>query len=168
MDTRQVEPIVTARLRLEPLSVGYAPAMVTVLADPSLYEFTGGAAPTRGELEARYAAQTAGPADESEWWLNWVVLALTGGEPAGFVQATVKHDGAVLVADIAWVISTTHQGHGIASEATRAMVRWLQGHDVGRFTAHIHPAHHASMAVARHQSLHPTSTIIDGEIRWES
>ena len=42
-----------ARLTLEPLRVDHAPAMVEVLADPALYEFTGGRPPTLDELTAR-------------------------------------------------------------------------------------------------------------------
>ncbi|TFD23644.1 GNAT family N-acetyltransferase [Cryobacterium sp. TMS1-13-1] len=169
MPRTSIQPIETERLRLEPLAVEHAPAMGAVLSDSRLYEFTGGTAPTRAQLESRYAAQAAGRSDDgSEWWLNWIVVDRSTGDPTGFVQATVRHDDGALVADIAWVISTRYQGHGIASEATRAMVDWLTGHKVARFTAHIHPDHQASSAVARKQGLHPTDTHVDGERRWES
>ena len=51
----KAEPVTTERLRLEPLSVDHAAPMVAVLADPSLYEFTGGSAPGLTELPDRYA-----------------------------------------------------------------------------------------------------------------
>jgi hypothetical protein len=35
-----------------------------------------------------------------------------------------------------------------------------------RFTAHIHPDHVASIGVARTLGLSPTSTVVDGEVRW--
>jgi RimJ/RimL family protein N-acetyltransferase len=143
--------------------------MVDVLADPALYEFTGGEAPSREQLRARYARQAAGRSgDGSQQWLNWIVKLKDTGVPVGFVQATVESDGAEQLAEVAWVISPRHQGQGIASEATQAMLIWLESHGVDRFVAHIHPGHHASMGVARHQGLSPTTVVQDGEIRWES
>ena len=169
MDWPASEPIKSARLLLEPLSVEHALSMVEVLAGPSLYGYTGGNAPSLELLEDRYAAQTVGHSDDgSQWWLNWVVIQRDAGKPVGFVQATVEYDGGRLVADIAWLISPSWQGQGIASEATRAMVAWLRSNGVNRFTAHIHPDHQASMRVARNQALYATSSEKDGETRWES
>ncbi len=143
--------------------------MVDVLADPSLYEYTGGEAPSLELLHSRYVTQTVGQsADGSQWWLNWIVTYRDTREPAGFVQATVERDGSTLVADIAWVISPRCQGQGTASEAAQMMIGWLRAIEVNRFTAHIHPEHQASMGVARNQALRPTSTEKDGETRWES
>ena len=53
-----VEPLTSERLRLEPLTVDHAPAMVAVLADPSIYEFTGGSPPT---LSSSPSATPASP-----------------------------------------------------------------------------------------------------------
>jgi RimJ/RimL family protein N-acetyltransferase len=143
--------------------------MVDVLADPALYEYTGGAAPSLEQLQARYAAQSAGRSgDGSQWWLNWIVRLKDTGEPVGFVQATVESEGPERVANIAWVISPRHQGHGIASEAARAMLTWLQSQEVVRFVAYINPGHQASMGVARRLGLSPTTVIQGGETRWES
>ena len=169
MDWSAPEPIISARLLLEPLSVEHAPAMVEVLADRSLYEYTGGEIPSLAVLEKRFAAQAVGRSDDgSKWWLNWVVIKRDTGRPVGYVQATVEDDGPTLVADIAWVVSPNWKGHGIASEATRAMVAWLRSHGVDRLTAHIHPNHRASIKVAQNQAFHETSSTKDGEIRWES
>lgn len=169
MDWPQPEPVCSERLLLEPLAVDHAASMVDVLADPSLYEHTGGEAPSLDLLHSRYAAQTVRQSDDgSQWWLNWIVTHRDTGEPAGFVQATVECDGSTLVAEIAWVISPRHQGQGIASEATQMMIGWLRAHEVNRFTAHIHPEYRASMGVARNQALRPTSTEKDGETRWVS
>ena len=163
------EPIISARLLLEPLLVEHAPAMIEVLADPALYEYTGGEIPSLTVLEKRFAVQAVGHSDDgSQWWLNWIVIKRDVGRPVGFVQATVEDDGASLVADIAWVISPNWQRQGIASEAAQAMVAWLRSHGVRRLTAHIHPDHQASMKVAQNQALHATSSKKDGETRWES
>ncbi|WP_146071706.1 GNAT family N-acetyltransferase [Cryobacterium sp. Y50] len=75
MDWPTTEPIISVRLLLEPLSVEHVPAMIEVLADPSLYEYTGGEIPSLTVLEKRYAAQAVGHSDDgSQWWLNWIVI----------------------------------------------------------------------------------------------
>jgi len=140
MDSPASEPITTARVLLEPLSVGHAPSMVNVLAEPSLCEYTGGEASSLEVLEHRYSTQTVGQ----------------------------SADGSRLVADIAWVVSPVWRGNGIASEATRAMFDWLRSKGVQSLTAHIHPDHEASMRVAQNQGLHATSSKKDGETRWKS
>jgi RimJ/RimL family protein N-acetyltransferase len=132
-----------------------------VLADPSLYEFTGGTPPTLDELTARYARQSAGRSpDGSEQWLNWVVLL--GEEAIGYVQATVTGPEA----EIAWVISSAHQGHGYATEAATAMVDRLTASGVTRLVAHVHPDHEASGRVAARLGLRRTDVVEDGEVRW--
>lgn len=55
------------RLALRPLTVEDAPAMVSVLADPSLYEFTGGRPPTPDQLTRQYTAQVRGRSAEIVW-----------------------------------------------------------------------------------------------------
>ena len=169
MDWPTTEPIISARFLLEPLSVEHAPAMIEVLSDPSLYEYTGGEMPSLKLLENRYAVHAVGHSDDGwQWWLNWVVTKRDSGKPVGFVQATVEDDGSSLVADIAWVISPNWQGQGVASEAAQAMVAWLRLNGVHRLTAHIHPDHQASMKVAQNRALHATSSKGDSETRWES
>ncbi len=148
-------------VELSPLTVDHAVAMVGVLADPSLYEFTGGTPPTLEELTARYARQAVGhSADGTEQWLNWVVLL--DSTPVGFVQATVVDDSA----EIAWVISPSVQGRGLATEAARAMSELLSAAGVRRLVAHVHPDHAASARVAERLGLRRTNVVEDGEIRW--
>lgn len=143
--------------------------MVEVLADTSLYEYTGGEAPSLEQLQRRYAAQAVGhPEDRSQGWFNWIVKAKSSCAPMGFVQATLERNGPEMVANIAWVISPIHQGQGVASEATTAMSLWLRSKGVNGFAAYVHPEHDASMGVARNQGLHPTPLTEGVEIRWES
>jgi RimJ/RimL family protein N-acetyltransferase len=142
--------------------------MASVLADPSLYAFTGGEPPTEAVLRRRYALQVAGTSpDGSEAWLNWVVRVRDGGEAAGYVQATATVSGdAGAAADIAWVVGAPWQGRGYASEAALAMRAWLEARGVSRVTAHVLPGHAASEGVARRVGLRPTETIEDGERIW--
>jgi len=165
----KVETVSSVRLRLEPLSVGHALGMVEVLADASMYEYTGGEAPSLEQLQRRYAAQSVGHSEDgSQGWFNWIVKPRDRNAPIGFMQATVEQNGLELVADIAWVISPFHQGQGLASEAATAMTSWLRSKGVSSFVAYVHHEHSVSMGVARNQGLHPTPMLEDGEIRWES
>lgn len=155
--------IETERLVLEPLAVAHADEMVHVLADPGLYEFTGGTPPTLAELRDRYARQVAGPPPErGEGWLNWVLRQRSDQRLAGYVQATL----AAPRASIAWVVGADWQGQGIATEAARALVTWLQDQGVDPVTASIHPGHAASIAVARRAGLQPTTARDGDEIVW--
>lgn len=167
IDRLSATPIDTPRLSLEPLAPVHANEMTRVLADPALYSFTGGNPSTVDELTARYTRQVRGHSDDgSALWLNWIVRLRADGTAVGYVQATV--DNETEAADVAWVIGTSHQGHGYAREAATAMETWLREAGVARLSAHIHPEHHASQAIARAIGLQATTEVVDGEIRWQS
>ncbi len=155
--------IETARLVLTPLQVADAPAMAAILGDQVLYNYTGGEPPTIEQLENLYRAQIAGSPRSGEVWHNWIVRIAGSPVAVGFVQATITGDDA----DVAWVIGVAWQGRGIASEAAAAMCQWLRYGGVGRITAHIHPGHVASAAVAEACGLGATEVIDDdGEVVW--
>ncbi len=155
--------LTTGRLRLEPLRLDHADEMVDVLADPTLYAFTGGEPPTLDELRLRHQWQIRGRSpDGTEEWLNWIVRLFADGRAIGFVQATVVEGRA----DVAWLIGVAWQGSGYATEAVQAMIGWLRLRGVDSITAHIHADHAASAAVAARVGLAPTEEIEDGEIVW--
>ncbi len=160
------------RLVLEPLRPEHAEELAPVLADISLYRFTGAEPPRIDELRARFVRQARGRSpDGHERWLNWTVRRRTGGEAVGTVQATVS-GGAEAdpgdVAELAWVIGAAHQGQGLGTEAAQAMAGWLRAQGVNRLRAHVHPGHDASMGVAGSLGLRPTGVVVDGEVRWET
>lgn len=179
-------PIYTDRLDLLPLHVEHAAEMAEVLADPSLHAFIGGAPDTAEALRRRYERMTAGAPDPDVSWLNWVIRLRAEACLTGTVQATVSPadedgdrnrdghwdvdgEGRGRLAEVAWVVGAPWQGRGIATEAARALVRWLAeqpGRPVHAVVAHIHPAHRASAAVARAAGLVPTEEWHDGERRW--
>lgn len=162
------EPIVTGRLVLEPLRVEHSDEMATVLADPCLYAFTGGSPPTPEALRARYERLAAGSPDAAVSWCNWMIR-LRGPEClVGTVQATITAGGDAPVAEIAWVVGTSWQGKGIATEAARALVAWLRERRIGTVVAHIHPEHRASAAVATAAGLTATDERQDGEVTWRA
>ncbi|GAA3681091.1 RimJ/RimL family protein N-acetyltransferase [Lentzea atacamensis] len=154
--------ISTDRLDLLPLRVEHAAEMATVLADPALHTFTGGAPLSPEALLARYERLVAGSPDPAQRWLNWVIRLRADDRLAGTVQATITGR----TAEIAWVVGTPWQGRGIASEAARGLVGWLGTQPVDTVIAHVHPDHHASAAVAASAGLSPTGEWHDGEIRW--
>jgi RimJ/RimL family protein N-acetyltransferase len=158
----EAQAIRTGRLDLLPLRVEHAEEMAAVLSDPALHTFTGGTPDTAETLRSRYRRITAGSGDPAVSWLNWVVRLRAESCLTGYVQATVRGP----VAEIAWVVGTPWQGRGIATEAARALVDLLTRRPSVTVVAHIHPAHHASAAVARAAGLVPTGVRHEGETRW--
>jgi [ribosomal protein S5]-alanine N-acetyltransferase len=110
-------------LWLEPLLPVHAPGMFGLLCEPALYRYTDDSPPASElallERYQRLAARRS--PDGRQHWLNWV-LRLPGGELAGYVQATVLPDGQ---AWIGYVLSPTHGGRGLATQAVDAMARHL-------------------------------------------
>ncbi|WP_443063573.1 GNAT family N-acetyltransferase [Streptomyces sp. NBC_00663] len=159
------EPIRTARLDLVPLAVEHAAEMSGVLADPALHTYIGGEPLSPEALRARYERLTAGSPDPAVSWHNWVLRLRTADCLIGTVQATVTP--ARRAAEIAWITGTPWQGQGLATEAARALTTWLVRHYIRTVTAHIHPTHLASAAVARAAGLSPTEETDDeGETVW--
>lgn len=159
------EVIDTERLTLTPLAVEDAKEMVRVLADPGVYEFIGGTPPTLDQLRRQYGSQVVGHSEDgTQDWLNWIVRLRDGHAAVGTVQATVFDAGAR--GEIAWIVGVPWQGNGYAVEAAAAIAQWLRRRHVGWLTAHVHPEHGASVAVARSAGLAPTAEVYDGEQRW--
>ncbi|HEY5296199.1 MAG TPA: GNAT family N-acetyltransferase [Gaiellaceae bacterium] len=164
--TATPERLQTTRLVLEPLEVRHAAEMTVVLADPELHRHVGGRPLSLEELRTRYEHQVRGRSDDgAERWFNWILRAGESGLAVGYVQATVGV--ATGIADLAWVIGSPFQGNAFAGEAASAMVEWLRRQGVVAVTAHLHPDNAASAAVARAIGLAPSSTVVDGEVRWE-
>lgn len=149
---------------MRPLRVDDAAEMSIVLADRSLYRFTGGSPPTPQELSSLYQVQTrGGSADGTERWINSAVVV--EGALVGYVQATVPVAGGP--AEIAWVIGREWQGRGYATQAARLLAQGLAAGGVDSMIAHIHPQHEASERIAVRLGMSPTDVVVDGETRWE-
>jgi RimJ/RimL family protein N-acetyltransferase len=157
--------ITTSRLTLSPLVEEDADAMVDVLNDERMYEFTGGRPLTLEELRTRYRRLAVGfSSDNTEQWLNWTVRTTVDGQPVGVMQATVAADGSSV--DVAWEVGVPWQGRGFASEAATAVVGWLVDNGVPQIRAFIHPDHEASARVASQAGLEPTADLVDAEVVW--
>ena len=163
----RAQALITRRLVLEPLHPDHARELAGVLADPGLHAFTGGEPTSETQLHARHTRQAAGQSpDGTQGWLNWVARDRETEAPIGTVQATISDGDDGRCAALAWVIATSRQGEGLATEAAGAAVEWLRDQGVTRFVAHIHPDHGASGAVARHLGLAATEARHAGEVRW--
>lgn len=157
------------RLVLEPLRPAHAVELAPVLDDIALHRFIGGEPVSAEELRARFERQAVGRSpDGREGWLNWTVRTRPTGQAVGTMQATVTGSERQTVAVLAWVIGVSYQRQGLAKEAAGLVVSWLRTRGVSCVRAHIHPAHDASMRVARAVGLLPTDVMEDGEVRWES
>jgi RimJ/RimL family protein N-acetyltransferase len=163
----RAEALTTQRLVLEPLRPDHARALAPVLADTALHPFTGGEPADEDELRGRFTRQAVGHSpDGAQGWLNWVARDGATHAPVGTVQATITEDDGMRTGALAWVVTTSRQGEGLATEAAGAARDWLRDHGVTRFVAHIDPDHGASAAVARRLGLAATDERHDGEVRW--
>ena len=114
------QTITAGRLDLLPLTVEHTAQMATVLSDPRLHTFIGGAPATPDALRLRYERLVAGSPDPDVSWRNWVIRLRDDACLVGTVQATVSPSAHGPTAEIAWVVGTPWQG--IATEAAAALV----------------------------------------------
>lgn len=157
-----------ARIELEPLRVDHAHEMAPLLDDARLHAFIGGGPATATELEERYRRQVAGYSpDGTQRWLNWIIRRSDDHAALGTVQATTTEQADGVTVEVAWVVATAFQGAGFATESASVMATWLRQCGAVALIAHVHPGHAASVAIARSIGLAPTTTVEDGELRWE-
>jgi [ribosomal protein S5]-alanine N-acetyltransferase len=125
-----MRPLVTPRLRLEPLTVAHADVLFAMHCDPLHQRFLDHGAPASLQaLRERHAKlESRRSADGREHWLNWALVASdddSAGGALGVVQATVLEEGT---AWIAYEVTRAHWGRGLAGEAVRAMLPHLVQH----------------------------------------
>jgi RimJ/RimL family protein N-acetyltransferase len=95
--------------------------MFAVLADPAIYEHENAPPQSLDWLRSRYARlESRRSIDGEEQWLNWDIR-LPSLELAGYVQATVRGERAL----IAYELASVHWGRGVAYQAVDAMIAEL-------------------------------------------
>ncbi|MFC7421645.1 GNAT family N-acetyltransferase [Iodobacter arcticus] len=115
----------TAALILEPQTAEHAEAMFVVLRDPAIYEFENAPPVSADWLHARFLRLEARASpDGAEQWLNWVIRLTASQQLAGYVQATITDQHAL----IAYELSSAHWGKGIARAAVSAVLQELAQH----------------------------------------
>ena len=75
--------------------------------------------------------------DQSQVWLNWVIITDETRHYIGYVQATVSE----MVADIAWVIGRAYQGKGYGTEAAGLMMAALKEAGIKKLMANLEQIH---------------------------
>ncbi|MHB1303838.1 MAG: GNAT family N-acetyltransferase [Acidiphilium sp.] len=137
----------TEHLRCEPLSIAHADAMLPVLADPMIYQFTpDGPPPDIGYLRKRYAILAGGRnASGTETWLNWILILRTTNLPIGYVQATIRSRRC----SFAYILNSEHWGLRLAGEACRAIISHLfQAYELDAIEAEIDQRNTRSIRLA--------------------
>jgi [ribosomal protein S5]-alanine N-acetyltransferase len=115
----------TSALILEPQTADHAEAMFEVLSDPAIYEFENAPPASADWLHTRFSKLEARASpDGAEQWLNWVIRLTASQQLAGYVQATIIDQQALL----AYELSSTHWGKGIARAAVSAVLQELAQH----------------------------------------
>ena len=139
--------------------------MFQVLNDPRLYEFMGGSPPLDVEsLSVIYESwEPRTSPDGSELWFNWTMRLRSTDELIGHVQAGVSPHHAAL----AWIVGSSWQNQGYATEAAKAVQGLVLQLDVREIRASINPAHAASIRVAERLGLQPTAERSGAERIWK-
>jgi RimJ/RimL family protein N-acetyltransferase len=162
------EHLLTPRLELVPVIADDAEELTEVFGDERLYGFLASSPTTAEELRDQFGRLAAERWADKEGTAqrNWTLRRRSDGRAVGMLQAAFSDEGRA--AEIAWAVGVPWQGQGIASEAARAVVGWLERHKVSIITAHIHPDHHSSAKVATRAGLRPTGEYRDHEGIWTS
>jgi RimJ/RimL family protein N-acetyltransferase len=139
--------------------------MFEILKDSTLYEYVTGSPPADlASMTGMYEFwENRRSPDKSELWLNWAMQLKGTRQLIGHLQAGVKPQHA----DIAWVLGLPWQHQGYATEGGQAVVDLLVRIGVREIRASIHPAHEASIAVAKRLGLQRTDDIVDKEVIWK-
>jgi RimJ/RimL family protein N-acetyltransferase len=147
-----IRPLSSPRFTIRPLAEDDAAALY------ELREWFG--ADDLDALRARISGwESRRSPDESERWLNWLVL---DDAPAAWVQATIRPDMVL----IAYAVLPARRGEGIATEAVVAVTSWLHEHHPV-VEAHIADDNFASQAVARRSGFVRTGRTSNGEAVWQ-
>jgi RimJ/RimL family protein N-acetyltransferase len=154
--------IASVSLVLVPLREADADRLAGFLSDPVLREWL--QAEDVSALRDRFKRWESGRSpDGRESWLNWMVSSREDARPLGWVQATVSGERA----EIAYAMLPGERGRGIATEAVRALTRWLyEQPGVSAVEAHIDSENLASRSVATKAGFSLTDRMHDGEQVW--
>lgn len=154
--------IASDSLVLVPLREADADRLAGLLGDPVLREWL--QAENVEDLRDRFKRWESGRSpDGRESWLNWIASSRRDDRALGWVQATMS--GGVAV--IAYATLPSERGRGVATEAVRAVTRWLHEQPgITAVEAAIDPENRASQSVAAKAGFTPTDRVRAGEEVW--
>lgn len=100
------------------MTSAHARIMYPKLLDKNIYRYIEEEPPSSiEELKKQYENKYARWNSEDPRWRNWIILI--GNEAAGYVQATITKDEAVL----GWVVFNEYQGKGVGTNSVCAMIK---------------------------------------------
>ncbi len=109
--------------------------------------------PGRALVERAFACPLDKLREDPQSWLWGARVLVSRGGPRCVVGSVVldgKPNPETGSVEVAYGIDGAHQGHGYATEGTRAVVEWALGQrEVNRVTASTFPWHSASLRVLR-------------------
>lgn len=150
----RMQTLVTPALTLEPLLASHAEEMFEVLSDEAIYQYLDYEAPVSADhlrtvyqrLEARRSP------DGQQVWLNWVIRPLNRAL-VGYVQATVAAERSAYVA---YVLGSSHWGHGYAHGALQAMLEHVtSAYSAQRFLATVEAGNQRSIRLLERLGFQP-------------
>jgi RimJ/RimL family protein N-acetyltransferase len=150
MYARGVLLIETERLRLRPMEMGDLDEFAALHADPEVTQFI--------RPLGRAGAEERLRRDEGEWReRGHGLLAILDRESDAFLgRCGLKHWPQFDETELGWALRRDAWGHGYATEAARACVKWgFAELDVPYLTAMINPANVRSIRVAERLGLTP-------------
>ena len=141
------DPLVTARLVLEPLVVAHARALYPLLRDERLYTYIPQEPPiSLDALAERYRRlELRRSPDGQRVWLNWAARLRRGSSYVGVFQATIEPEREAF---LAYMIFPSQQGQGYAREGGQRVIECLVGeYGVRQVVAEIDTRNRASVGV---------------------
>ena len=118
-----MQQIHTARLRLEPLRAQHAAVVWEPLQDSALYTYLPDDAPSRSNLQRRYAFLERGLSpDGTQHWLNWVAFLRDSMTPIGSFQATLPKKAP---GSFAYIVFPPRWRQGYAREMAQCVLTHL-------------------------------------------
>ena len=120
------DPLVTARLVLEPLVVAHARALYPLLRDERLYTYIPQEPPiSLDALAERYRRlELRRSPDGQRVWLNWAARLRRGSSYVGVFQATIEPEREAF---LAYMIFPSQQRQGYAREGGQRVIEHLVG-----------------------------------------
>ncbi len=140
--------IETPRLWLRPLREEDAEALANIFSHPSVVRYSGGRSPSLDEVRDGIQHHISEHYDERGYGLLAAELRETG-ELIGRIGFLMTEIDESVDAELHYHLAPAAWGNGLATEATRAVLRWgRENQDLEHVAAVIHPDNHASRRVA--------------------
>jgi ribosomal-protein-alanine N-acetyltransferase len=113
------ETLITERLTLEPLRDKHTESIIALFAEPAMSVYLGADLTRREDAEAMVRRRLAysGPPELGHW------VFLEGDMVVGLGHLRPSWELPGALPEIGWYLAASHGGRGLATEATRAMLR---------------------------------------------